>query len=111
MEQFVEILIQQGPLVAVLVGFGIGMYRYFTGQIDKRDETIKLKDEQIQKLNDEVREDAKENLKLLGEFSNLLDKVLTTTQGTESKVVDTIKASATEVKHHIDTKIIELKNK
>lgn len=111
MEKFLEILSEQGPLVAVLVGFGIGMYRYFTNQIDKLDTKVTEKDVVIQKLNDDAREDNKENLKLLGEFSNLLDKVLTTTQTTEGKIADTVEKLTTEIKHHIDTKISDLKSK
>lgn len=74
-------------------------------EIDRNDKL----NEEIKDLNLYIRENDKENLKMLQEFSSLLERFTAVQKNSNDKIVIEIRNKADEIKNHVDSKINDLK--
>lgn len=69
------------------------------------------KENQIQELNEYIRENDKENLEVLSSLNNTMDKLIQTIVSGNDSLKEKIVNEATGIKTHTDIKVAELKEK
>ena len=80
----------------------------FVKSLATKDAIIKDKDDKLEAINKEWRDDSRENIKFFTEFQHLLDRVLDSQKNNET-LVNTIQSSITILKDELIKKIDELK--
>ncbi len=72
-------------LVAVLMGIAI---TWLVKQMSKKDKIIKAKDTQIEKDQEYIRDNDKDNLKVLSDLNQTIDKLIETQKALSDKTID-----------------------
>ena len=95
--EFTEIwkILAQSGSIALLLGVAI----YWFVQQNKK------KDEEIKRLNEQIRQDQKETIALLTRFEGILDTILSAMSSTEGNVIQKLEKSVLDLKQFIDEKI------
>lgn len=75
MDEVYSNLWKQGPLVGVLIIVGLGMYRYFIKESEKKDALIAKRDEKIENLTQQFMDVIRETTIGQGKLYNVLDRM------------------------------------
>ncbi len=95
-------------LVAVLMGIAI---TWLVKQLAKKDKIIKAKDAQIEKDQEYIRDNDKDNLKVLSDLNQTIDKLIETQKALSDKTIDNQKNNTESLGKEIQNlkELIEVK--
>jgi hypothetical protein len=97
---FLKYLVDVAPVVAVM-GFGYWILL----------DLFKVERKTNLELQEYIRNSDKENLELLKDFSALLNSIIEISNNNKDKIINTIVSEAKDIKHHIDSRIVNIQNK
>jgi predicted transcriptional regulator len=110
---FFETMISNSPAMGILLYFGYKAMRYQeTNQnwikqlLEKEVEAVKLKDDEIRKLNETIRLSEKENLEVLSEMNSIIDQLMNNIKINNEKVLESLEKKVQSLKEHIDLKML-----